>query len=496
MKLWKPLSLLLLLPALAFAGSDTGDYDGGGGGTLPAHPSRAVDIYNFIQDNAKRDLRLFVKYEMWSYDQGTSSPLEKKLFGGPVTLWDVLENTDIEVRMARPCYDKYGNEKDGSIYADRPGAICISAGRIAPKVMEETLRKEVLALILHELSHLLGTDEQEAHEFQGTAAIYLRETDRRSAKRFLEEMFNQVDATDNLVKKTLKEFDGLSDLDLGEAFSRINSVHQQQDGVDVHQHFSLLMPVQMDYQLVQGFKVMLATWYAKGLGTDGAANYWRNEYEKIFQGRDEVMAREIDHVFFRGGKNAFGDEKIRVLRSRADLRAVLEELQETQQELSNLIIHTREDLALLPPRRPGQNDFEPWDVFAGKYHVSETSCRSNGFPASAPTTFEVHRPSYGDGKLFLRVSTKNGWGDEGLYNGAGDILGGAVVSVSAGENFATRTSEFGTRWRDVWRKRSFRMERAPGGYQMIEKRYERRQDRGGALEYDLECVHKLEFISG
>ena len=66
----------------------------------------------------------------------------------------------------KPCFDYAGNNVDGSLVSDRPGTFCISAFNIASKVHPLELDAQSTALMIHEISEVLGFNEVEAVEFQ------------------------------------------------------------------------------------------------------------------------------------------------------------------------------------------------------------------------------------------------------------------------------------------------------------------------------------------
>jgi hypothetical protein len=156
-----------------------GGVDGGGGNLLPSEHVSVADIGQIIRDG-KRDLRMYVRGLEWSSSLSPLSPLGQKLFGSAgSTLVEVLENTPIDVRETEPCYDENHVETDGSVYGSAPGSICISAFRIAPKLVPERARGETLALVLHELSHKLSATEDEAVSLQKPTSVVFRSIDAK-----------------------------------------------------------------------------------------------------------------------------------------------------------------------------------------------------------------------------------------------------------------------------------------------------------------------------
>lgn len=155
--------------SLAMAGA----VSGGGGGTTnpaPADPewivlATGIDSGKIMTSWFNRQEELF---ELLNEREKTQSPYFK-IFRGRKSIFEIIKQTAVEVRMSAPCYDANGDAKDGSIYASRPGAICISPFTMAPKLNEYNVKIETVALIVHELTHLAGTDEQEAESIQRDA---------------------------------------------------------------------------------------------------------------------------------------------------------------------------------------------------------------------------------------------------------------------------------------------------------------------------------------
>jgi len=85
-----------------------------------------------------------------------------KLFDATPTIFHVIDREQVETRMTGPCLDFNQQPNDGSMYGQKPGSVCISVSNIKQKLREDNYQNQVAALLLHETSHLLGTDEAEA----------------------------------------------------------------------------------------------------------------------------------------------------------------------------------------------------------------------------------------------------------------------------------------------------------------------------------------------
>lgn len=160
-----------LLPIFFFNYSiaRAGGVSDGGGGVVNSNP---VDIAHVLFATAETGGILLA----WLYreestfkklptDEQKRSP-SAKLFLGKTSAIDLIKTTAFEVRMNKPCYDSGGNSKDGSVLGARPGTLCISPYSMAPKLNESNYEQETAALVMHEISHVLGADENEATEIQ------------------------------------------------------------------------------------------------------------------------------------------------------------------------------------------------------------------------------------------------------------------------------------------------------------------------------------------
>ncbi len=100
--------------------------------------------------------------------------LDKKLFTGKKTIFDLIKQTEIEVLNSAPCLSRsvgpngkiIETEADGAADSTKSTPVCISASRLSEKLIEDNYQPETQALVAHELSHLLGATEFEAEVLQ------------------------------------------------------------------------------------------------------------------------------------------------------------------------------------------------------------------------------------------------------------------------------------------------------------------------------------------
>ncbi len=233
---FKSLKLIAVLSCMALGtsavaddiiGSVDGGISGGGGGLVNPNPYD-IDEFSRGMDLMMPAVR-FTIHSIGDHLVISNSPLYSKIFTGPNSIYEVLKNGSasnsirnpqggnfkafpaIELRMSEPCLDSQGLPRDASIYASRPGYICMSAFQIAPKVNAMTFEAQVGALYIHELSHLAGANESEAVEIQQIAIQILsrtnfREQYLRSVPQFspMRKVWSSlVDSTNDLSSDTL-----------------------------------------------------------------------------------------------------------------------------------------------------------------------------------------------------------------------------------------------------------------------------------------------------
>jgi hypothetical protein len=161
-------ALLLFFPLTTFAMGGVSD---GGGGTTNPDPVGAERVAESIEGYGLKLLNIWLNAKEYEFLISGSLPdrPESKLFLASPSVFEVIAKTKVEIRMSESCYDKNGQAWDGSIYASEPGAICLSAFTMGPKLNSHNVEAETLALYMHEISHLMGYTEEEAREIQSHA---------------------------------------------------------------------------------------------------------------------------------------------------------------------------------------------------------------------------------------------------------------------------------------------------------------------------------------
>lgn len=165
------LALGLLSPLVSHANG--GVITGGGGGiTIPEHVA-TYSVKTAAFENAGKILIPWFRKEEMNFnflkDEDKQASPFRKIFQSDKSIYSLIHDSSIEIRENAPCLDVEGLPHDGSIFAEKPHAICLSAFLMAPKLSYYNVDAETLALAAHEYSHLMGTNEDEAVAIQKSA---------------------------------------------------------------------------------------------------------------------------------------------------------------------------------------------------------------------------------------------------------------------------------------------------------------------------------------
>ena len=444
----------------------------GGGGTLPANPMYPFQIHQVVK-NAKKELRLITKYNLAMHRSSTYEKWKDKFYLGDKNIFDVLEEVGLEIRDDKPCYDAAQNEVDASIYASKPNTICLSAFRIAPKLVEEVARKEIVALLMHEMSHLLGADEKEARELQRDTYLFLHDTTDKTVDHMLQEFEALEGKANGTLRSLLSRFDTLAKNDLVKEMSTYNA-EAQAFAVKVNNlPYCLHDKKESEIFEFRSYSFLMSLWYGLGYvqsGNDEA--YWKAQYERIFGDKEEITFKEFADKFSLYHRNElqFPNLKMKRIHSLAELKKSLEETLEMENEQDNLIRHIKFDLALNRPSIPGGDNGEQyWRPFVGSYEVIDHTCQvTGGAKVNANETgYDIYYPEYDTSHIHLRRRWKNGSSDDGaLYDGATVIMGGAATYINGGENWAERKSALYESWHEEQTIQTTRFDKTDSGFQM------------------------------
>lgn len=435
-----------------------GGISAGGGGTLPANPISISQTVEVIA-HSKKLLRMYLAHER-KYEWGDDSTDSSRFYFGNDNLATVLEKTDIEILQDRACKDKFGRDVDGSVHASRPNTICISAFRIAPKLVEEVAAKEVLALIAHELSHLLGSNEKEAVELQESIAYTLT----RAPVIEIREVEWQVESVmysleDLSSQKKILILDAIAKNNLALTLQRleefIDTLYDVQSPLDKYPLNLTDYPIN-DFESVLKAKIQLGLYFLRSLdSTDNLQEYFIKTYQKCFRGNSALSIDSLNSNCQLHKAKRYGNYMIPRLEKLEDLKEYLKDIFVYTQDYAQHVRAVRFNQPLPFFNLPNnQIEHNAWSKFQGKYKSSMISCTSvvdsNIHPFLGLTEVEIapeviHHPVENLPAISFKEIFSNRSRNDVFFNGGG---GGQDMRISGDENDAVMTESRGTRWYD------------------------------------------------
>ena len=435
---------------------EDGGISAGGGGTLPADPMTVYDVLRAM-DQAKLILRMSFNYQR-------NFP-RKNLFGsdqfmfGEKNLATQLEITDLEVLQDKPCKNKFGRDVDASIYASRPNTICLSAFRVAPKLIKEIATKEILALIAHELSHLLGATEAQAVEVQKSVAWDLSSISSLNSADLENKLWMYP-----LEVETLSGYQGSinDDLKKGNIKGILNSFREMTrklTDIDVNLPSSSISFA--DYRIREYFRLIysrirLAETFVESLDSTDP-EYQKSaqqEYSKCFGEHSELTAIEMDKdcilIFDRDTIYPFYKfQKMTDLSQLpTNLNDVFQYISDYGAQIRAIAFNNVLPYFTLPTENP---QVDPWTKFQGSYVVSEKTCLStynyNPFESLESIVIQPGTMNYPVPNTPITVMVEKGHGMTSWYS-IGNSAGNDAMYVHGDLNSASVEESRGTRWYD------------------------------------------------
>ena len=176
-----------------------------------------------------------------------------------------------------------------------------------------------------------------------------------------------------------------------------------------------------------------------------------------------------------GLKNIFDEFVIEKLTGKTELKEELNELFAYFGALQEYMLGIRMDLALYPLPQPNNIDQNPWKHFIGEFQTWGVQCFENGKEVGLETVSGVmifdslKVVENAQGQMILEFSTPTQWQQVHSYNGAGDVVGGATVSVHGSKTSAIRDAEYMHLWSNRWIKKSWELKKMKEGHKVIWK---------------------------
>lgn len=512
MSLLKYFTATLAVTAIATTAYATGAVSGGGGGTLPARPVGIYRIEQIVRDSMP-ELRLYFRNRLQHEDPKYANSGEQKVFFGNETIADVLERTGIEVRTDKPCYDAFQNEVDASIYANHPDDICLSAFRIAPKLIEERARVETLALIVHELSHKLGTDEKEATDLQSMAAIHLNDSLKdipMDFRFFVRDASDQASHLEGAIESAIGRLKQAPQPNSEVVEHFLFQVMESQRALYKALHFSAAYSFydhrEQSYDDMMEDRLNLALIYLRSIYDKAAQAEWTEKYEEVFgQGKAITYGDYVtQHASYRQDRNEYQTAILYRLDSVEAAINELTELAEYYGKAGQFLFQFSWDHALFThPAYVKPRTVNPFASFAGRaYKLINTVCTTSngqGNIRSEPSEIEFTANHMGKPELVLYTRRKIGMtmSDTLEDNGYGNWPAGSVQSLSFEGDINAPTAvesfqEFGRRWGEHWTQNRMRIERRNGKLFWVRTQMSREKSHRGITEYSSRCEAELQ----
>lgn len=427
--------------------SAEGGITSGGGGTLPANPISIAQVYDVI-NTSRQVLRLYINFQkQFPLDISKST---SRFFTDKTNLLTVLEDVDLEVLRDKPCKDKSGVEVDASIYGSRPGSICLSAFRVAPKLIKEIAHTEINALLLHELSHLLGASEDEAVALQESMVLFTDEINHDDLVAKLWGLPMMVEEISIATASIAKDCKTTTPEDLLKAIRNLN-VKASAWADPLEYSLSVHDNQQRDYLELQMVRIRLAESYAGTLLTGPLQQSAIKEYDNIFQGGQELTLEQYG-AYLRGGiygvydDNMFKSEKLKRLNSLEELSLLMSDLNNYFSEQWMLAAAISFDQPMPEMSGPwNASDVNPFISFVGEYEVQSINCTTDW--AKDPQLgidlkgLEITLDSLSN-QIYVKSLVSGGFSTDGYYRNAS----GRATRFSGSPTTAIKVSEIGNHW--------------------------------------------------
>lgn len=160
----------------SFAGDKAGN-----GGDIYLDPMIEAEALKeaVLQSRSPIEFLLSAKERKFVRGEMTSDSPYFVLFSAKEDVFSLLAKIKINIEMSRSCVDSNGYDEDGAASINGDNTICISIKRLQSKLINDSqnpddYRSYIGALVLHEISHLMGANENQARALQMAAWRELR----------------------------------------------------------------------------------------------------------------------------------------------------------------------------------------------------------------------------------------------------------------------------------------------------------------------------------
>lgn len=171
--------IIFLVFLLASSFVQAGSEGVGGGDILPAEQIGSKAIEEMI---IASKLELLMHFYHLDQNRSRLPTAYQNLIGSNNDLIEQMRLQKIYINSFGPCFDFAGNESDASVFPKEGPGICLSSYRLGKKLSKENARIQLLALLAHEYSHLVGADENQAQAVQREILVTLLNSSHKGAE--------------------------------------------------------------------------------------------------------------------------------------------------------------------------------------------------------------------------------------------------------------------------------------------------------------------------
>ena len=290
---WACLSLALGLLSAGSAFAREGGVSGGGGGIAPVDRAGPALIEQALRESRLALTLYFQTRELQERDKPT--PTGRLLFEGPTSIFDLVRSSPIETKGT--CRDPQGKRRDGAAPGKRPLSVCMDVKSLGRKLTEDNYWAQTIALLGHELSHLLGTSEREAAELQRDILGELRSERSYVALARKSNVAVAIDVLSNAVEMAqLTEFNADPEMLVHtwqNALSKAEKLHQE--------IFNRRLPLRVlgenefwrGRAIYRKVQLLTAAAFARQNNSVNAPHY-QGLLERAFRGQTSATLREVE----------------------------------------------------------------------------------------------------------------------------------------------------------------------------------------------------------
>jgi hypothetical protein len=297
---------------LAFTQAHAGGITGGGGGVTNPDPIQPQLIVSLVQNQTKPVLLSWLnskeeKFQQLDPAEQATSPY-RKLFAQSPNIFEVMETAGIDLELHQPCYDANREARDGSVHSRTPGYVCLSPFTMAPKLDESNYAPETMALVLHELTHKLGTTEAEATLIQKEALKVFRTIELEDFAEEIQRAASSVRSHENIFDLYIKTPGAFQVQTAATALERVGDLYRDLSFSKTSRYGSRMSMIRADgyaYLFTNAIRVLIASEFLS-LQNPNTPDSIRKEIQRHldsgFGSENEVPAR----VFMTKGLGSHG----------------------------------------------------------------------------------------------------------------------------------------------------------------------------------------------